>query len=68
VEVSELKQNVDRLQAQVEKDAVVLQQKAQVNVHLGNYKHHFIKGSKLVYQGQFLIRRSRIWSIRGFNG
>ncbi|XP_039550451.1 sperm-associated antigen 5 isoform X2 [Pimephales promelas] len=29
VEVSELKQNVDRLQAQVEKDAVVLQQKAQ---------------------------------------
>ncbi|KAK9980978.1 hypothetical protein ABG768_000552 [Culter alburnus] len=29
LEVSELRQNVDRLQAQVEKDAVVLQQKAQ---------------------------------------
>lgn len=43
LEVSELKQNVDRLQAQVEKDAVVLQQKAQVNVYLADYKRHFIK-------------------------
>lgn len=68
LEVSELRQNVDRLQAQVEKDAVVLQQKAQVNVYLADYKRHFIKVSKLVFQEQFFfIQRSRIWSIRGLN-
>lgn len=46
---------MDRLQAQVEKDAVVLQQKAQVNVHLAGYKRHFIEVSKLVFQGQFFL-------------
>ncbi len=43
LEVSELRQNVDRLQAQVEKDAVVLQQKAQVNVQIAVYDPYFIE-------------------------
>lgn len=60
LEVSELRQNVDRLQAQVEKDAVVLQQKAQVNVHLADYKPNFVELPRSVFQGQNLIQLSRL--------